>query len=166
MIKINKVDMFNPLSANPTKWPNTFKQFVANLPTNCLSVFGHFVNLALKGLSWTIWKSQHRHWQQYLHRHYKSFFSAYEKIFWENRIFMSDGPKYPLIDGQLENWPFKTTLWHLLWRNDSINWRAFPFIPLFLSLYESSSSQTLLKVFDKCRKTACTSREGLASKAR
>ena len=41
---------FNPLSANPTKWPNTLKQFVGKLPTNCLSVFGHFDNLALKGL--------------------------------------------------------------------------------------------------------------------
>ena len=42
---------FNPLSANPTKWPNTLKQFVGKLPTNCLSVFDHFVKLALKGLS-------------------------------------------------------------------------------------------------------------------
>ena len=41
---------FNPLSANPTKWSNTLKQFVGNLPTNCLSVFDHFVKLALKGL--------------------------------------------------------------------------------------------------------------------
>ena len=41
---------FNPLSANPTKWPNTLKQFVGNLPTNCLSVFDHFVGLAFKGL--------------------------------------------------------------------------------------------------------------------
>ena len=41
---------FNPLSANPTKWPNTLKQFVRNFPTNCLSVFDHFVKLALKGL--------------------------------------------------------------------------------------------------------------------
>ena len=40
----------NPLRTNPTKWPNTLKQFVGKLPTNCLSVFGHFVNLALKGL--------------------------------------------------------------------------------------------------------------------
>ena len=39
-----------PLSANPTKWSNTLKQFVRNLPTNCLSVFDHFMNLALKGL--------------------------------------------------------------------------------------------------------------------
>ena len=43
----------NPLSANPTKWSNTLKQFVGKLPTNCLSVFGHFVKLALKGLSTT-----------------------------------------------------------------------------------------------------------------
>ena len=41
---------FNPLSANLTKWPNTLKQFVGKLPTNCLSVFDHFVGLALKGL--------------------------------------------------------------------------------------------------------------------
>ena len=40
----------NPLNANPTKWSNTLKQFVDNLPTNCLSVFDHFVKLALKGL--------------------------------------------------------------------------------------------------------------------
>ena len=40
----------NPLSANPSKWSNTLKQFVAKLPTNCLSVFDHFVGLALKGL--------------------------------------------------------------------------------------------------------------------
>ena len=40
----------NPLSAKLIKWPNTLKQFVGNLPTNCLSVFGHFVGLALKGL--------------------------------------------------------------------------------------------------------------------
>ena len=39
---------FNPLSANPEKWP--IKQFVGKLPTNCLSLFDHFVKLALKGL--------------------------------------------------------------------------------------------------------------------
>ena len=43
----------NPLSANPTKWPNTLKQFVGKLPTNCLNLFGHFVNLVLKGLKFT-----------------------------------------------------------------------------------------------------------------
>ena len=41
---------FNPLSANPTKWSNTLKQFVGNLPTNCLIVFDHLVILTLKGL--------------------------------------------------------------------------------------------------------------------
>ena len=40
----------NPLSTNPTKWPNALKQFVGKLLTNCLSVFGHFLHLALKGL--------------------------------------------------------------------------------------------------------------------
>ena len=33
--------IFNPLSANPTKWSNTLKQFV---------VFDQFVGLVLKGL--------------------------------------------------------------------------------------------------------------------
>ena len=41
----------NPLNANPEKWPNTLKQIVGNLPTICLSVFDHFMNLALKGLT-------------------------------------------------------------------------------------------------------------------
>ena len=40
----------NPLSANPTKWANTLKQFVSKLLMNCVSVFDHFVGLALKGL--------------------------------------------------------------------------------------------------------------------
>ena len=48
-----KVFQFNSLNANPTKWPNTLKQFVSKLPTNCLSVFGHFVNLALQRLTFT-----------------------------------------------------------------------------------------------------------------
>ena len=38
----------NPLSANPTKWSNTLKQFDGKLPMNCLSVFDHFVGLALE----------------------------------------------------------------------------------------------------------------------
>ena len=33
----------NPLSANPIKWSNTLKQIVDNSPTNCLSVFNHFL---------------------------------------------------------------------------------------------------------------------------
>ena len=44
------MDQVSPLNTNPTKWSNTFKQFVGNLPTNCLSVFDHFVELALKEL--------------------------------------------------------------------------------------------------------------------
>ena len=44
----------NPFSANPTKWPNTLKQLVGNLPTNCLIVFDHFVRLAPKELNITL----------------------------------------------------------------------------------------------------------------
>ena len=40
----------NSLSANPIKWSKTLKQLVGNLPTICLSVFDHFVGLALKEL--------------------------------------------------------------------------------------------------------------------
>ena len=42
--------LFDPLNANPTKWPNTLKKLVGKSPTNCLSVFDHFVELRLKGL--------------------------------------------------------------------------------------------------------------------
>ena len=40
----------NPFSANFTKWSNTLKQFVGNMPKNCLSVFDHFVGLMLKDI--------------------------------------------------------------------------------------------------------------------
>ena len=55
MIKLifKKLRSINPLNANLTKWSNTLKQFVGNLPTNCLSVFDHFVGLVLKGLRYT-----------------------------------------------------------------------------------------------------------------
>ena len=46
----SEIIFINPLSANPIKWSNTLKQFVGKLPTNCLSVFDHFVKLAFKGL--------------------------------------------------------------------------------------------------------------------
>ena len=41
---------FNPLSAKPTKWSNTLKQFVGIFPMNYLKVFNHFEGLASKGL--------------------------------------------------------------------------------------------------------------------
>ena len=44
------LELLRSLSAKLTKWPNTLKQFVGNLATNCLSVFGRFMGLALKGL--------------------------------------------------------------------------------------------------------------------
>ena len=46
---IATVSYLNSLSVNPIKWSNTLKQFFGNLPANCLSVFDHFVELALKG---------------------------------------------------------------------------------------------------------------------
>ena len=51
LLRIKEFSHFNTLSANPTKWTNTPKQFVGKLPTNCLDVFDHFVGLALKGLT-------------------------------------------------------------------------------------------------------------------
>ena len=42
--------LFYHFKRNPTKWSNTLKQFVSNLPTNYLSVFDHFVKLVFKGL--------------------------------------------------------------------------------------------------------------------
>ena len=54
----NELAVFNPLSANPTKWSNTLKQFVGNLPANCLTVFDHLVILALKGLKTLNFKSR------------------------------------------------------------------------------------------------------------
>ena len=53
----NFLQCLYPLSANPTKLSNTLKQFVGNLLTNCLSVFDHFVGLALKGLIVEFWSS-------------------------------------------------------------------------------------------------------------
>ena len=38
------------LSVNSTKWSNTLKQIFGKFLMNCLSVFDHFVGLALKGL--------------------------------------------------------------------------------------------------------------------
>ena len=40
----------NPLNVRPTKWSNRLKQLIGNLATNSLSVFDHFVILALKWL--------------------------------------------------------------------------------------------------------------------
>ena len=53
-VSLSLVENFKPFSANPTKWTNTLKQSVGKLPTNCLSVFDHFVWLALKELIFDI----------------------------------------------------------------------------------------------------------------
>ena len=41
----------NPLRGNPTNWSNTLKQFAGFCQQIVLSVFNHFVGLALKGLT-------------------------------------------------------------------------------------------------------------------
>ena len=43
--------LFNSLSAKPTKWSKHTQIICRLLPTNYLNVFGHFVGLALKGLT-------------------------------------------------------------------------------------------------------------------
>ena len=54
--------VFNPLSPNPTKWSNTLK--LSNpAQTDCLSVFDHFVGLALKGLTIFNWKMAITRWK-------------------------------------------------------------------------------------------------------
>ena len=56
----------NPLSTNPIKWSKTLKQFVSNLPTNCLNMFDHFVKLVHKGLKrlkeflWSLHKNKEK----------------------------------------------------------------------------------------------------------
>ena len=47
-----RVKHASPLSAIPTKWSNTLKQFPGNLPTNFLSVFDDFAKSALKRLEY------------------------------------------------------------------------------------------------------------------
>ena len=44
-------DPINSLIVYPSKWSNTLKQFLGCQLTNCLSVFDHFVGLALRGLN-------------------------------------------------------------------------------------------------------------------
>ena len=48
---VKRLLVVNPWSANLTKWSNTLKQVLGNLPMNCLSVFDHFMGLALKGFT-------------------------------------------------------------------------------------------------------------------
>ena len=67
------VRWFNPLSAKLIKWSNTLKQFVGKLPTNCLSVFDHFLGLALKGLKIKHIKLRHSQKQALVKRTNKDF---------------------------------------------------------------------------------------------
>ena len=55
-VNLERCGNVNPLSANFIKWSNTLKQFVGKSPTNCLSVFDHFVKLTLKELTFPFCK--------------------------------------------------------------------------------------------------------------
>ena len=50
MVQTFDTKYLNPLSANFTKCSNKMVKFGSKLQKNCLSVFDHFVGLALKGL--------------------------------------------------------------------------------------------------------------------
>ena len=50
-MKLFAKNKINTLSTNFTKWSNKLKQFVGKFPTNCLSVFDHFVGLVLQALT-------------------------------------------------------------------------------------------------------------------
>ena len=94
----------NPLSANPTKWSNTLKQFVANFPTNCLRVFDQFVGLAPKGLRSYI--NRLRFWSTLCKAKFlylvKIFFHIYlpknnRREFLMHQIYMCDQVTCPLL---------------------------------------------------------------------
>ena len=85
---------FYPFKRQSHKWPNKLKQSVGKLPTNCLSVFDHLLELALKGLnycrllqfqSWITWQLILR----------KSFF-YFKNIGLETTQFTSDLHRYAL----------------------------------------------------------------------
>ena len=50
LVPWNRLMKFNSYGASPTKWSNTLKQFIGNRVS--LSVFDHFLRLALNGLGW------------------------------------------------------------------------------------------------------------------
>ena len=97
---------FNPLSANPTKWSNTLKQFAGNLPTNCLSVFDHFVKLALKGLRCELRQSKNSKYYliQISSSHYLPFYQNHERIrtsFHNRKMF---------VTSYINTWPIDSVL--------------------------------------------------------
>ena len=51
---MSRFEEINSLSTNSAKWSHALKKFVGNLAANCLSLFDHFVGLALKGLTFSL----------------------------------------------------------------------------------------------------------------
>ena len=60
----------NVLSVNPKRWSNKLSQFVANLPTNCLSVHDHFIKLELKELMIKTNYDHRIHWLPKYHQNH------------------------------------------------------------------------------------------------
>ena len=109
---------FNTLSAYPTKWSNTHKQFIGKLLANCLSVFDHFVKLVLKGLKKFL--NQLVFMYSIICR-YPSWFPALQ---WA-----------PIKNIQLSHFPgiFLQTLKHFSchYQQQSSHWYVFPLLLLF-----------------------------------
>ena len=89
------------MSANPTKWSNTLKQF-GNLPTNCLSVFDHFVGLALKGFKSCLVKL----FATFTNR---NILTLYPNVAWRNSIFHMNSIQ------NLITFKFQFNFWHKLY---------------------------------------------------
>ena len=82
-----------------------------------------------------------------------------------------DGPKTEpsgspaVTDFHTEDWPLKTTLWHLFFKNYLMSLRRLLLTPLLLSLSKRPSCQTLSNDLDRSKKTPQISNQRLASKA-
>ena len=66
---------------------------------------------------------------------------------------------------QTEDWPLRTTCWHLFFKNDLISLKRLPSISLLLSLERRPPCQTLSNALNRSRKMSRTSSEELTSKA-
>ena len=71
--------MINPLSTNPAKGFNTLKQFVDNLPANCLTMFDDFVGLVLKWFK-LLWYEFHAYFNIYRARKKVGFWQIWKVL--------------------------------------------------------------------------------------
>ena len=76
-----KFTIINPLIPDPTKWSNTFKLFVGNLPTNGLSVFVDLWGWCLKVVSAIFYQIFIFHQMIAFQKLRKMFFISSKKLF-------------------------------------------------------------------------------------